>query len=170
MLPVHIRWMIRRDFAEVMAIENASFAFPMAEEEMLHLLRQRNCIGMVAEAGYRVVGHMVYSLYKTHIEVLDFAVDPAYRRQGVGHRMVGKLVGKLSSHRRTHIDVLVRESDLDGQLFFKIQGFKAIHVDRGCFLDTGEDAYLFSYDFLKDCEAGGQAIGNVLGAGRHIGF
>ena len=53
---VHIRWMIRRDMPEVLAIEHASFEFPWCEEEFLRVLRQRNCIGMVAEYGERVVG------------------------------------------------------------------------------------------------------------------
>ena len=54
---VHIRWMIRRDMPEVLAIEHASFEFPWCEEEFLRVLRQRNCIGMVAEYGERVVGY-----------------------------------------------------------------------------------------------------------------
>src|SRR3954451_20269262 len=56
---VHIRWMIRRDMPEVLAIEHAGFEYPWCEEECLRVLRQRNCIGMVAEYGERVVGFMI---------------------------------------------------------------------------------------------------------------
>ena len=111
---VHIRWMIRRDMPEVLAIEHASFEFPWCEEEFLRVLRQRNCIGMVAEYGERVVGFMIYELHKNKLHVLDFAVHPEFRRQGVGHQMVAKLVGKLSSHRRTRIALHVRETNLAG--------------------------------------------------------
>ena len=52
-VPVHIRWMIRRDMAEVLEIERAAFEFPWFEEEFIRCLRQRNCIGMVAEHGER---------------------------------------------------------------------------------------------------------------------
>src|SRR4029078_10231989 len=55
-LRVHIRWMIRRDMAEVVDVERASFEFPWFEEEFIRCLRQRNCIGMVAEHAERVVG------------------------------------------------------------------------------------------------------------------
>lgn len=44
-----IRWMIRRDMAEVLNIEHDSFEFPWTEEDFLGCLRQRNCIGMIAE-------------------------------------------------------------------------------------------------------------------------
>src|SRR4051812_2604533 len=50
-LRVHIRWMIRRDMAEVLEIERSAFEFPWFEEEFIRCLRQRNCIGMVAEHG-----------------------------------------------------------------------------------------------------------------------
>jgi ribosomal-protein-alanine N-acetyltransferase len=144
-LRVHIRWMIRRDMPEVLAIEHASHAFPWTEEEFLRVLRQRNCIGMVAEQGERVVGFMIYELHKSRLEVLDFAVHPDERRQGIGRQMVAKLIGKLSNHRRTRIALDVRESSLDSQLFFRTQGFRATEVIRGQFEDTGEDAYIMQY-------------------------
>ena len=142
---VHIRWMIRRDMPEVLTIEHASFEYPWCEEEFLRVLRQRNCIGMVAEYGERVVGFMIYELHKAKLQVLNFAVAPEFRRQGVGHQMVAKLVGKLSSHRRTRIALSVRETNLPAQLFFRIQGFRAMEVVREHYQDTGEDAYVMQY-------------------------
>ena len=87
---VHIRWMIRRDMPEVLAIEHASFEYPWCEEEFLRVLRQRNCIGMVAEHGERIVGFMIYELHRNKIHVLDFATHPEYRRRGVGRQMLLK--------------------------------------------------------------------------------
>lgn len=142
---VHIRWMIRRDMPEVLAIEHASFEFPWCEEEFLRVLRQRNCIGMVAEYGERVVGFMIYELHKNKLQVLDFATRPEFRRMGVGHQMLGKLVGKLSTHRRTRIALHVRETNLTAQVFYRIQGFRAMEVAREHYPDTGEDAYLMNY-------------------------
>ena len=61
-LSVQIRWMIRRDMAEVLDIERDSFEFNWTEEDFLSCLRQRNCIGMVAEHEGRVCGFMIYFL------------------------------------------------------------------------------------------------------------
>lgn len=44
-----VRWMVRRDMNEVLTIEQASFDFGWTEEDFLSCLRQRNCIGIVAE-------------------------------------------------------------------------------------------------------------------------
>jgi ribosomal-protein-alanine N-acetyltransferase len=122
---VHIRWMIRRDMAEVLRTEQESFEYSWTEEDFLKCLRQRNCIGMVAELGDKVVGFMIYELHKSKLHVLNFAVHPEYRRLGVGRQMVAKLIGKLSSHRRTKITLAVRETNLAAQLFFKRLDFRA---------------------------------------------
>lgn len=144
-LPVRIRWMIKRDMPEVLAIEQASFDTPWTEEDFLNALRQRNCIGMVAEAQENLVGFIVYELYKTQVAVLNLAVHPDYRRRGVGRQMVERLISKLTQHRRDKITLEVRERNLPAQLFFKALGFQAVRVLREYYPDTGEDAYVMQY-------------------------
>ncbi|MEZ6119084.1 MAG: ribosomal protein S18-alanine N-acetyltransferase [Pirellulaceae bacterium] len=141
-LRVHIRWMIRRDMSEILDIETASFEFPWSEDDFVRCLRQRNCIGMVAEVDDQIVGFMIYELHKTRLHILNFAVHPDYRRRGIGTQMAHKLVSKLSHQRRTRILLEVRETNLDAQLFFRKAGFRAISVLRDFYEDTVEDAYL----------------------------
>src|SRR5260370_6714043 len=92
--------MIRRDMVEALAIEAESFEFPWSEEDFIRCLRQRNCIGMVAELDDHVVGFMIYELHKNRLHVLNFAVAGRYRRQGIGTQMLAKLIGKLSQSAR----------------------------------------------------------------------
>ena len=63
-LGVHVRWMIRRDMPEVLTIEQEAFEFPWSEEDFTRCLRQRNCIGMVAEMADSVVAFMIYELHR----------------------------------------------------------------------------------------------------------
>ncbi len=147
---VHIRWMIRRDMPEVLKTETESFEFSWTEEDFLRCLRQRNCIGMVAEQSEKVVGFMIYELHKSKLHILNFAVHPAYRRGGVGAQMISKLISKLSGHRRTRITLEVRETNLTAQQFFRSQSFRAVRVLRGYYEDSGEDAYLMQYRFGGD--------------------
>jgi len=142
---VHIRWMIRRDMPEVIHTEQTSFEYSWTEEDFLRCLRQRNCIGMVAEQGEKVVGFMIYELHKSKLHILNFAVQLGQRRCGIGTQMVAKLVSKLSSHRRTRITLEVRETNLAAQLFFRSQGFRAVRVLRSYYEDSGEDAFLMQY-------------------------
>lgn len=149
---VHIRWMIRRDMPSVLAIEESSFEFPWSEEEFIRCLRQRNCIGMVAERDDEVVGFMIYELHKNRLHLLNFAVSPECRKGDIGRSMIDKLVSKLSLDRRNRILLEVRETNLDAQLFFKQLGFRAISVLRDFYEDTTEDAYLMQYRYRPSVE------------------
>jgi len=149
-LAVHIRWMIRRDMPEVLAIENASFEFPWHEDDFIRCLRQRNCIGMVAEHDDRIVGFMIYELHKTRLHILNFAVAEDLRRHGIGQQMVSKLISKLSPQRRSRVQLEVRETNLATQLFFRNNGFRAVSVLREYYDDTPEDAYVMEFHHTEE--------------------
>ncbi len=142
---VQIRWLIRRDMAEVLKIERACFQYAWTEENFLCCLKQRNCIGMVAEHDHQIVGFMIYELHKSKLRILNFAVAPTARRQAVGGQMVRRLVDKLSQQRRQEIVLEVRETNLPAQLFFHNEGFRAVCVIRDHYDDTQEDAYVMQF-------------------------
>lgn len=146
---VHVRWMIRADMPEVLAIENGSFEFPWSEEDFVRCLRQRNCIGLVAECmtTERILGFVVYELHRNRLHIINLAVAAGLRKQQVGRQIMDKLKAKLSPVRRNRIMAEVRESNLSAQLFFKAEGFRAISVLRDFYdeQDTTEDAYLFQF-------------------------
>ena len=159
-LRVHIRWMIRRDMPEVLEAERGSFEFPWSEDDFIRCLRQRNCIGMVAEHDEQVVGFMIYELHRRRLHVLNFSVAVDCRRQGVGRQMVECLAEKLSPQRRTRVLLEVRETNLQAQLFFKSLGFRAVSVLRNYYDDSPEDAYLMEYRY-QAAEEGTLTLGSL---------
>lgn len=152
--PPHIRWMIRRDMPEVLDIEERCFEFPWSEEDFICSLRQRNCIGMVAEYDEQVGGYMIYDLHKNRLRLLNLAVHPRLWRKGIGTSMVDKLKAKLHPERRERIVIEIRETNLEAQQFFRAVGFRAEKILREFYRDTDEDAYGFRYRYSEDeCEA-----------------
>ncbi len=152
-LGIHVRWMIRRDMLEVSAIEQEAFEFPWSEEDFTRCLRQRNCIGMVAEIADSVVAFMIYELHRSRLHILNFAVLRSHRRLGIGTHMMEKLVGKLTPDRRGLIALEVRETNLAAQLFFRSLGFRATAVLKDFYQDTTEDAYMMQYALPAAAEA-----------------
>jgi len=143
--------MTRRDMPSVLAMEHLSFGHPWCEEELDRVYAQGNCIGMVVEPlrvglfdDDRIVGFAVYEMRTKSIQIVRLAVHPELRRRGVGRELLGKLTGKLGS-RRPGLAILVRESNLPAQYFFRSFGFRATLVVRGHYQDTGEDAYEMFY-------------------------
>jgi ribosomal-protein-alanine N-acetyltransferase len=137
--------MIRRDMAEVLEIEQEAFEFPWSDDDFTRCMRQRNCIGMVAEMADSVVAFMIYELHRSRLHVLNFAVRRSHRRLGIGTQMMEKLVGKLTPERRSRVVLEVRERNLPAQLFFRTLGYRAISVLKDFYQDTTEDAYLMQY-------------------------
>ena len=144
-LGIHVRWMIRRDMHEVIAIEREAFEFPWSAEDFSRCLRPRHCIGMVAALADSVVAFMIYELHRSRLHMLNFAVLRSHRRLGIGTQMMEKLVGKLTPDRRGRIALEVRETNLPAQLFFRSLGFRATTVLKDFYQDSTEDAYLMQY-------------------------
>ena len=137
--------MIRRDMPEVLDLELRSFDYPWSEEDFIRCLRQRNCIGMVAEYQEKVIGYMIYELHKSKLHILNFAVHPEYRRRGVASSMMGKLIGKLNIQKRSKLILEVSEDNLDMHLFLKNRGFVATSLLKCFYEQNNRDAYQFVY-------------------------
>ena len=128
-----------------MAIEAESFEFPWSEDDFLRCLRQRNCIGMVAELDDHVVGFMIYELHKNRLHVLNFAVAGRFRRRGIG----------TPDDRQARRQALAAapQPDLAGSSrdescrpsCSSAAGFTAVSVLREFYDDTPEDAYVMQY-------------------------
>ena len=153
-LNVVLRWMIERDFQEVIGIEEARCAWPWTQQDLAGCLRRKNCIGQVAEI-YEpqtkrhgaIAGFLIYELAKGELGIVNMAVHAACERQGVGTELVGKLVALLSPQkgRRKKIVAEVRETNVEAQLFFKALGFKAVAVIDSPYIENDEDGIAFEY-------------------------
>ncbi len=141
----HVRWVVRRDMPDVLAIEESSFEFPWSEEDFWKSLRQRNMVGMVAELGTVVTGYMVYALMPKGLDLLNLAVHPELHGAGHGRVLIEKLLSKLGTRRRW-IECQVRERNLPAQQFFRHMGFRATGVLWDHYEDTDEDAYQFRFE------------------------
>lgn len=153
-LPVHIRWMIRRDLEQVVAIENLSFPDPWTADDFMKVLLQRNRIGMVAEVadsiyGRRdaIAGYMLYELNDNCLRLINLAVHPDFRRRCVGTAMVRKLVSKLSPQRRSKLIVEAADYNLLSHVFLRACGFVATEIVPGLFVDDLDGTETLAYKF-----------------------
>lgn len=140
-----VRWMIRRDMPDVLTIERQCFGRNgWNEEEFLTTLRQRNCIGMVAEnPDGIIVGFVIYELCRKYIAILNLAVLPDYQRQGVGAKIIKRLREKLSFQQRGEMRAAVNERFLPMQMFLRKHEFRCCQTTvNHC---NGDDSYHFTY-------------------------
>jgi [ribosomal protein S18]-alanine N-acetyltransferase len=137
-LPVRLRMMIPRDLLDVHRVETRSFSDPWPLEGLRCLLRRDGIGGVVAEAGSLVVGFAIHERTHATLAVLALAVEPKFRRRGVGRRLVDHAIDRPDRPARVVIDV--PEADLDAQLFLRACGVKAIGIltalQAGCRVDV----------------------------------
>ncbi len=138
----HLRWLIRRDLSDVLEIERASYKRPWTEETFLHHLRQRMTIGIVAELDNRVIGYCFYEYRPKSLRIVNLTVAAGFRRCGIARAFVDKLKCKVDGGKRDRLRCVVREHDLQAQLFLRRMRFKC-EVLRGHYDEPKEDGYLF---------------------------
>lgn len=140
--------MLKLDMPEIIKIENQVSLDPWNEEDFQRFLQRRSVIGMVGDLPNKSVGaYMVYTLSSKNIEIINFAVNPLWQRQGFGTMMIGKLKD-LSPAIKTSISMYVGDKNFPMHMFCKRNGFKAVRVERKYYFDC-EDAYYFTYGCPK---------------------
>jgi len=148
----HVRWMIARDMPCVCDIEQRCFEFPWSRDDFGRALRCKNCVGLVVletigedDRKWNVVGYTVYVLYKTEIQVLNFAIHPEWQRTGAGTALMQELMGKLTTGKRRSLLLEVRETNVAAQVWLRGQGFRVVNTLHDHYAETDDDAYLFQF-------------------------
>lgn len=142
---VHIRWMIRADLPATLDIEKDAFQNPWSEDDFLNKLAERTVLASVAEAFDTVLGFYVVEIHRKHLELLNFAVSPWWRRSTIGTQMIDKLKSKLTT-RRPYAEAYIRESNLDALSFFKQMGFLAVDLIPRYYSDSPDDAIVMRFE------------------------
>jgi [ribosomal protein S18]-alanine N-acetyltransferase len=129
-LTVDIRPRMPEDGSRLYEIELASFqADPWPEDDFL----KYDCLVAVIQlpakttdptvAGF-VISHEIYSPADPHLierEILNIAVDPKFRRHGIGRSLLAAELGRGGTH-----FLEVRESNNAARRLYEMQGFETV--------------------------------------------
>ncbi|MCS4542308.1 MAG: ribosomal protein S18-alanine N-acetyltransferase [Euryarchaeota archaeon] len=98
---------------------------------------------LVAEIDGLVVGYVVGIIgtirWKGEGYILAIAVDPSYRKKGIGTVLMTNIINRLKSRGAKRVYLEVKASNSAAQYFYSKLGFKEIGVEKGHYPD-GEDA------------------------------
>lgn len=120
-----IRWMIRRDFGEMLYIDARCYVESMTEAELIRTLKQNSVISVVLEHEDEIYGYCIYELVAGAIKIIRFGVEPKRRRCGVATALLQRLKDKLSNQRRDTIVTVVSGQAIQAQLCLARCGFVA---------------------------------------------
>ena len=148
--PLHIRRAVQGDLAEILRIEQASFADPWTAESLssaLALDRMRVLVAEPGDAASRagdgsegVLGYVVALVVGPEAEIADLAVAPEARRRGIGRVLLDRAVTELEIAGVRAVYLEVRESNQAARTLYECSGFDVVGRRRGYYRYPPEDA------------------------------
>lgn len=134
--------MRRRDVAQIMPIEQASYPKPWTVgvfQSEIELSRREERCYVVGRRDGQVVGYagLMFALDEAH--VTNIACDPAHQRTGVGTRLLAELAWEAITRTCTALTLEVRVSNAAAQSLYRHFGFVPAGV-RQRYYENTEDA------------------------------
>jgi ribosomal-protein-alanine N-acetyltransferase len=160
-----VRSMEARDLPEVVEIERASSSTPWTGATFEGLLRRRDADLFVAEAEGRPVGFAVFWTVLDQGELGNIAVSPAWRRRGVGTRLLRSVIERARERGVRELFLEVRVTNHGAQRLYQRHGFRMVGRRPGYYTEPVEDA-LVMCRWLDDEPAGADSSEKVSGNGE----
>jgi len=144
------------DLLALMAIERLSFSQPWSigsfRSEMRDPLRGRVVVlrepPAGAEAEHGLLAYCAFQVVLDELHILDLAVRPERRRQGLGRRLLRRVL-ELGARRRARVALLeVRSSNGAAVELYRSVGFELGGVRRSYYSNPPEDALLLRRERL----------------------
>jgi [ribosomal protein S18]-alanine N-acetyltransferase len=135
------------DLEEVIRLDHASFSLPWPESSFRFEIEKNEVSRCwVALLDQKIVGIMVAWLIIDEIHIATFAVDPAYRRQGIAQRLLAHTLidGLKSGGEKGFLEV--REGNLAARRLYEKFGFENIGIRKKYYKDTGENAVMMNLE------------------------
>ena len=103
----------------------------------------------MARAGDVVVGFAGLWVMVDEAHVTTFAVDPHWRRRGVGERLLLGLLDIAAARRAREATLEVRLSNMPARRLYEKYGFRPVGIRPRYYSDNGEDALIMTTDPLE---------------------
>lgn len=112
--------------AQVAALEQICFSCPWSENAIIHELTNQISIWLVAVEQGKVIGYVGSQYGYGEADMMNLAVAPAYRRNGIGKALVAELVAQLQSMDIHSLTLEVRQSNLPAVMLYESMGFSQV--------------------------------------------
>ncbi len=149
-LPLRLRVMAPADVPRVWSIESQSSPWPWGEELFASCFRA-GYYSLVAERGDALLGFAISSCAVGEAHLLNLAVHPAMRRDGIGGRLLQAVLGHHRRHGAFRVLLEVRVSNAAAIALYGGVGFEEIGRRRDYYRlgDGHEDAVVMELELFQ---------------------
>ena len=150
------RAMRAADVVRIAELERICFRSPWSETSIRGELRNKLAHYQVVESDGAIIAYAGMWVFLGEAHITNVAVDPEYRRQGIGRALMLHMMKTALSYNASAMTLEVREhNEAAKSLYFQL-GFEKAGVRKGYYSDTGEAAWiLWQHDIsaMVDSEA-----------------
>ncbi|HYY32900.1 MAG TPA: ribosomal protein S18-alanine N-acetyltransferase [Gaiellaceae bacterium] len=143
-----------QDLDAIERIENLVYPTPWSRSMFAGELAKPSSLSL---GGYdpdsgRLVAYLVVSRYVDAWHIMNLAVHPDWRRQGVASRLLDELFELTAGDSRRGYTLEVRVSNTTAIALYEQFGFEMSGLRRGYYTDNREDALIMWKDPIRDPE------------------
>lgn len=126
----------------VAALEKVCFSDPWSEKSVGDELRNPLSLWLVAMEGEVLAGYIGSQSVMGESDMMNVAVDPAFRRQGIGEKLVNALVEELAKAGNHCLSLEVRASNDPAIALYQKLGFAQVGRRPKYYRNPREDALI----------------------------
>lgn len=137
-----IREMNLADVPAIADLEKICFSDPWSENSITSELHNRLSYWLVAEDNGQIAGYIGSQSVLDGADVMNLAVSPSYRRQGIGQSLIKELVEHLRQRGIIALLLEVRVSNTPAITLYEKLGFVQVGRRPGYYRNPREDALI----------------------------
>jgi ribosomal-protein-alanine N-acetyltransferase len=138
---IQIRRLTYADLPQVISIERRAFPTPWSLAMFVLELSKPGGVCLAAVRDERIVAYCICSRYDVVWHLMNIAVDPDHRREGLATALLTELVHRVGGE-EARLTLEVRESNHGAIDLYARFGFLAAGIRRRYYQDNGEDALI----------------------------
>ena len=133
----------RADLAAVAALERRVFPRPWTEAMLGAALTQVTSLSLGARDRAVLRGYLVAQLIAGELHIHTVAVDPSWRRRGIGRRLVETALAEAVGRGAGSATLEVRRANRAARRLYERLGFVRDGIRRGYYRDPPDDALIY---------------------------
>jgi len=137
---IEIRPLTYSDLPRVVAIERRAFPTPWSLSMFVLELSKSDGVCLGATRDGKLTGFLICARYDEAFHLMNLAVDPDHRREGLGRGLIDALIERVGED--ANITLEVRVSNSPAIALYESYGFRGVGTRRRYYSDTGEDAII----------------------------
>ena len=138
-----------RHVPQVAALEKMSFCDPWSENSVASELENPLSRWLVAVEGEQVLGYVGSQTVLDESDMMNLAVDPAFRRRGIARALVLALIEELRKMGSRQLTLEVRVSNESAQALYAQLGFERVGRRKNYYLNPREDALILRKEWKE---------------------